>query len=65
MTGRIALIVSGLLFGIFGLNVVMGSMGGSQFLGDLGELWMVILSVVCFVCAIVQEENKEKAAAED
>ena len=70
MSGRKALIGSGVLFVIFGSNVVLGSMGGAQFLGDLGELWMVILSVVFFVIAIIQEEykakkeNKEDAAVE-
>ena len=64
MTGRMALIVAGVLFVIFGSNVVLGSMGSPQFLGDLGELWMMILSVVFFVIAIIQEENKENAAAE-
>jgi hypothetical protein len=60
MIGRKALICSGVLFLIFGSNVVLGSMGGPQFLGDLGELWMMILSVVFFVIAIIHEENKAK-----
>lgn len=60
MIGRTALIGSGILFMIFGSNVVLGSMGGPQFLGDLGELWMMILSVVFFVVAIIQEENKAR-----
>ncbi len=60
MSGRKALIVAAALFMIFGLNVVLGSMGVRQFLGDLGELWMVILSTVFFVVAILQEERKTK-----
>ena len=58
MSGRKALIVAAALFVIFGLNVVLGSIGGQQFLGDLGELWMVILSTVFFVISILQEESK-------
>ena len=54
------LIVAGVLFVIFGLNVVLGSMGGPQFLGDLGELLVVLASVVFFVIAIIQRENSEK-----
>ncbi|MGI9400670.1 MAG: hypothetical protein ACR2O0_05410 [Rhizobiaceae bacterium] len=57
------LIISGVLFFIFGLNVVLGSIGGPQFLGDLGELLVVIASVVFFVVTIIQRENREKESA--
>jgi hypothetical protein len=56
---KIALI----LFLIFGTNVVLGSIGSPQFLGDLGELLIVISSVIFFVIAIIQSENKIKATA--
>lgn len=61
------LILAGVLFLIFGVNVVLGSMGGPQFLGDLGELLVVIASVIFFVTAIIQQENieKEKARTEN
>ena len=57
------LIISGVLFLIFGLNVVLGSLGGPQFLGDLGELLVVIASVIFFVITIIQRENREKESA--
>jgi hypothetical protein len=50
------------LFLVFGANVVLGSIGSSQFLGDLGELLIVIASVIFFVIAIIQSENQNKAA---
>lgn len=51
------------LFLIFGTNVVLGSVGGTQFAGDLGELLIVISSVIFFVIAIIQSEEKTKIAA--
>ncbi len=50
------------LFLVFGANVVLGSIGSSQFLGDLGELLIVISSVIFFVIAIIQSENKNQTA---
>jgi len=52
------------LFLIFGSNVVLGSMGSPQFLGDLGELLLVISAVIFFVIAIIQREFKEKVSAD-
>ena len=63
MAGRKALIGSGIAFVAFASNVVLGSMGGAQFLGDLGELGLVILSVILFVVAIIQKENQANADA--
>ncbi len=57
------LIFSAVMFIIFGTNVVLGAMGSPQFLGDLGELLFVILSVIFFVIAIIQREAKQKASA--
>ena len=57
------LLISIALFMIFGSNVVVGSMGGPQFMGDLGELLVVVSSVLFFVIAIVQKESKEKTSA--
>ncbi len=51
------------LFLIFVANVSLGSIGRSQFLGDLGELFVVIASVIFFVIAIIQSENKSKTTA--
>ncbi|MCP4072558.1 MAG: hypothetical protein GY742_12585 [Hyphomicrobiales bacterium] len=51
------------LFLIFVANVGLGSIGRSQFLGDLGELFVVIASVIFFVIAIIQSENKSKTTA--
>lgn len=50
------------LFLVFGVNVTLGSIGSSQFLGDLGELLIVISSVIFFVIAIIQSENQSKTA---
>ena len=58
------LLIAIALFLIFGSNVVVGSMGGSQFMGDLGELLVVIASVVFFVIAIIQKELKVKISAD-
>ncbi len=51
------------LFLIFVANVSLGSIGRSQFLGDLGELFVVIASVIFFVIAIIQSEKKSKTTA--
>jgi len=58
------LIIAIALFIIFGSNVVLGSMGGPQFLGDVGELLVVISSVLFFVVGIIQKEFKEKVSAD-
>jgi len=52
------------LFLVFGVNVALGSIGSSQFLGDLGELLIVISSVIFFVIAIIQSENKNQTATD-
>ena len=62
---RQMLLISGALFLIFGTNVVIGSMGGPQFLGDVGELLVVISSVLFFVAGIIKKEFNEKASADN
>ena len=50
------------LFLVFVVNVILGSIGSAQFLGDLGELLIVISSVIFFVIAIIQSENNNQTA---
>jgi hypothetical protein len=52
------------LFLVFTVNVILGSIGNTQFLGDIGELLIVISSVIFFVIAIIQSENKTKTATD-
>lgn len=49
------------LFGIFTANVVLGAAGGSQFMGDVSEMLVLMATAVMFVIAILKSE----AAAQD
>ena len=55
------LILSGILFGIFFVNVLMGSLGGAAYLGDIGEFLVLLATAICFTVAILKYEAKAKA----
>lgn len=48
------------LFAIFALNVGMGAMSGSAFMGDVAEMLVLIGTAVLFVVAIIQKEADAK-----
>jgi hypothetical protein len=54
------LILSGILFAIFFGNVLMGSLGGTSYLGDIGEFLVLLLTAICFTVAILKSEAKAK-----
>lgn len=50
------------LFGAFTIDVVMGSMGAGNILGDLGEMMVLFAASIAFVVAILQKEAARRAA---
>ncbi len=44
------------LFAIFSVNVVMGSLSGSAFLTDVGEMLLLLAASIAFVVAILGKE---------
>lgn len=50
------LALAALLFAVFSLNVVMGSLTASPFLGDIGEMAVLFAASVAFVVAILKRE---------
>ncbi len=55
------LIGAAVLFALFSVNVAMGAFFGGSFLGDIGELLVLLATTILFVIAIIQKE----AAAKD
>ncbi len=55
------LILSGILFVIFFGNVLMGSLGGATYLGDIGEFLVLLATAICFTVAILKSEANNKA----
>lgn len=51
-----SLVLSLILFGIFGLNVAMGAIGSGVFLSDVGEMLLLLSSTVFFVIGILKKE---------
>ena len=49
-----------ILFGIFAVNVGLGSYANAAFLSDVGELLLLGGVAVMFVIAILKEEAKAK-----
>lgn len=60
----VALIVAGILFSVFVANVVLGSTSNAAFLGNVGEMLVLLGASVAFVVAILAREAaaREKAA---
>ena len=54
------LIATILLFGVFCVNVALGSFYDSRFLNDVGEMLVLSGVAVLFVIAIIQKESAEK-----
>lgn len=50
------LLGSAILFATFALNVMMGAFGNAAFLGDLGEMLLLLATVVLFVVAALKSE---------
>lgn len=48
------------LFSIFAINVGLGSMTGSAFLGDVSEMLVLFATAILFVVAIIKREAAEK-----
>ncbi len=57
-----ALMVAGILFLVFVLNVVLGSISNAAFLGNVGEMLVLLGTAVAFVVAIL---TREAAARRD
>lgn len=60
-----ALMLAGVLFAVFVVNVVLGATGGTAFLGDIGEMLTLFAATLAFVAAVLKREaaarkNKDK-----
>ena len=51
-----SLIVSIVLFVVFAANVAIGSFTGKPFLGDIGEMLLLLAASLAFVAAILARE---------
>ena len=49
-----------ILFAVFALNVGMGAMTGTAFMGDIAEMLVLIGTAILFVVAIIQREAAAK-----
>lgn len=47
------------LFAIFFINVALGSMGMTVFLGDVGEMVLLFATSIAFVVAVLRREARE------
>ncbi|MDA3857534.1 MAG: hypothetical protein PF480_04705 [Roseovarius sp.] len=54
------LIAAAVLFGAFGLNVILGAYAGAPFLNDLGEMLLLLAAVITFVVAALNSEAARK-----
>ncbi len=50
------LLLAAVLFGAFGLNVVLGAFGGTEFLNDVNEMLLLLAAVIIFVVAALKSE---------
>lgn len=55
-----ALIGAIVLFAVFSVNVGIGSAGGATFLGDIGEMLLLLATAILFVVAILKSEAATK-----
>lgn len=51
-----ALILAALLFLVFFVNVLLGSLGSTTYLGDVGEMITLFAASAAFVAAILKRE---------
>lgn len=49
------------LFALFVTNIVLGAFASAPFLGDVGEMLILLCSSLAFVVVILQREAEEKA----
>ena len=56
-----ALGIAAVFFTVFVVNLLMGAFGESAFLGDVGELLIMLAASVAFVVAILKREADAKA----
>ncbi len=54
------LLASLIVFLIYFLNVSLGAVAGVAFLGDVGEMLVLLAAAILFVVAILQKEAAEK-----
>ena len=54
------LILAGVMFAIFSLNVAMGSFAHAAFLGDVGEMLLLFATSIVFVVAILKSETARR-----
>lgn len=54
------LAISGVLFAIYFLNVLLGSQGISTYLSDIQEMLTLLAAVIFFVLAILKREAAAK-----
>ncbi len=54
------LLASLIVFLIYFLNVSLGAFAGVAFLGDVGEMLVLLAAAILFVVAILQKEAAEK-----
>lgn len=54
------LIGASVLFALFVINVAMGAFFNASFLGDVGELLVLLATTILFVIVILQKEADAK-----
>lgn len=54
------LVLSGLTFALFAANVALGAFTGNAFLGDVGEMLVLLAASALFVVAILKKEADRK-----
>ena len=57
-----ALAISLILFAIFVSSVALGALADSAFMGDVGEMIVLLAASLAFVVAILKSEEKAAAA---
>ena len=51
------LVISGLIFSIYVINVLLGALASSPFMGDVSEMIVLSIASVAFVVAILKRER--------
>jgi hypothetical protein len=62
---NMALGISAGFFGLFIVNMLMGAFANASFLGDTGELLVMLATAIAFVVAILKREADAKANSRD
>jgi hypothetical protein len=57
-----SLVISAIIFAVFGLNVSMGAFGSGVFLSDVQEMIVLLISTAFFVAGILKKEADEKSS---